>query len=131
MTIAEYQEAGYAVSNHVRQEQVDKIEANVRDAYIKPIQGTASGDYVTAAVKAATMELTFFGLLRSEIQATRIGAKVKTVTNSYTPDLWQVMNECAKLCDLKLMMLREACANDDASVYDYLGIYFKSNFVSL
>lgn len=131
MTIAEYQAAGYAVSNHVRQEQVSKIEADVTQAYITPIQGNASGEDVTAAVKAATMELTFFGLLRAEMQATRIGAKVKTVTNSYTPDLWERLNECAKLCHLKLTTLRAVCGDSEAEVCDIYGIYFKSNFVSL
>lgn len=126
MTKEEYKSEGFKMSLVIEQPEIDRAEADVIDAYIRPIVGDAE---VVGAVRIAVMNLAFLRLTQTNISATRAGAKVKLTTQSNAPSAWDVIAEQSKTCHYSLEQLRQLeGANKSAEVTDICSIYFKSNY---
>lgn len=126
MTPKEYNDKGFAVSLHIDQSIIDRAEADVREAYIKPILGAdASGD----EVEDALANLAFMAMTQRNVFVTRSGAKEKTNVNSRTAETWETLQEMAHTCAMKIETLRALPgANNIARVHDICRIYFTTNF---
>lgn len=126
MTPKEYNDKGFAVSLHIDQSIIDRAEADVREAYIKPILGAeASG----AEVDDALANLAFMAMTQRNVFVTRSGAKEKTNVNSRTAETWETLQEMAHTCAMKIAALRALPgANNIARVHDICRIYFTTNF---
>lgn len=75
MTTEDYKAAGYRVSGQVSQQEIDRAERDVSEAYIAKVNPSASA--TDADVKAAVMQLAVILLLNRHAVATRSGGKTK------------------------------------------------------
>lgn len=75
MTVEEYKAAGFRVSAQVSQQEIDRAEREVSEAYIAKVNPSAST--TDADVKAAVMQLAVILLLNRHAVATRSGGKTK------------------------------------------------------
>lgn len=132
MSIEDYKEAGYLISVHISQAIIDKAEADVRQAYINPLD-TLADTTVPGVAREALMELTYLLCLQRSIFATRSGAKEKTAANSYTPTRWDLLSQCSSVCVLKMGAFAESAhvLRWEKKVKDICGILFNTNFLSL
>ena len=128
MDIQEYKCAGYAeVSSNIPQQQIDRCEREVIEAYIKPILPTY--DTNDSEVKAAIMCLAVLRIQLISIFATRSGAKEKTTAESFAATRDNIRLQYARTADMLLLaMRRKTGANAAAKVNDICGIYFVSNY---
>lgn len=131
MTAQEYKSNGYNVSLHLEQALIDRCEAMVYDAYIKPIVPNA--DKTTKQVKTAIMMLSFVMLCQQTITATCSGGRQKTdSTSSVNVDLTRQMHEVGKQAAVVIEALKQRIdAVKGADVFDFLGLFFKSNYFYL
>lgn len=75
MTVEEYKAAGFRVSAQVSQQEIDRAEKEVTEAYI--VKVAPSFDSTDADVKAAVMQLAVILLLNRHAVASRSGGKTK------------------------------------------------------
>lgn len=75
MTTDDYKAEGYRVSCQVSQQEIDRAEKEVTEAYIAKV--APSFDSTDADVKAAVMQLAVILLLNRHAVATRSGGKTK------------------------------------------------------
>lgn len=131
MTAQEYRQNGYNVSLHVEQALIDRCEAMVYDAYIRPI--VPNSDKTTKQVKTAIMMLSFVMLCQQTITATCSGGRQKTDSaSSVNVDLTRQMQEVSKQAAVVIEALKQrADAVKGAVVFDFLGLFFKSNYFYL
>lgn len=127
MTKEWYKENGYKMGLNYDQNQIDRAEADVKEAYISRILPEASED--DEDVKRATADLAFLLLSLRNVFVTRSGAKEKTGVNSMTAGADRVVAEQAPTCKMRLEELRsKSGAVKGAKVRDICKIYFKSNY---
>lgn len=136
MTIEEFQAYGFAVSSHITQGQIDQAEYDVTNAYVLPIfpdyREWEESDERMTVVYVAVLYLTFYLLLQRSIVATRTGAKEKVVQNSRNATILSQLEQGSKACHLRIEEMRRLDGADTrAEIFDIIGIYFKSNYVSL
>lgn len=121
---------GFEVSNLIADAAIQRAEADVTDAYVTPIVGTAQ--VATEVRERAVGNLAFLLLLQRTIFATRAGAKIKTGYNSQEADAWAKLQQEATSCHLALEVLKsQPGVNPDAKVTDICKIYFSTNFINL
>lgn len=103
----------------------------VYDGYIKPIVPTA--DKTTKQIKSAIMMLSFVMLCQQTIAATCSGGRQKQDTaTSVNADLARQMQEVGKQACAVIEALRQrADAVKGAEVFDFLTLFFKSNYFYL
>lgn len=127
MTKQWYIEHGYKLSSLIDDAEVARAEADVVTAYVEPIVGDK---IIPAEVRQETIgALSFLLLLQRNVFATRAGAKLKTGYNSTGADAWEVLQQEAQTCHLKLQSLRRIVGSSDAKVLDICKIYFETNFI--
>lgn len=129
MNIADYQQAGYAMSNYIEPAIVTKAENDVIGAYIVPLIGHIPTDEEKAAepLKTAIMSLAFLLIEQRNIMATRAGAKTKNSPQSGTPTADDILRQNAPSCAKAL----KAIAGDkqpSKECADICGIYFRTNY---
>lgn len=131
MTPTEYRNSGFEVSAHIEQPILDRCEATVYDAYIKPICPNA--DKTTKQIKTAIMLLSYIMLLTQNAKATCSGAKVKNdTTTSQSVDYRRVIIETGKQAAMLIETLKQRPdAIKGAEIYDVLGLFFKSNYFNI
>lgn len=129
MTKDWYISNGYKLSSLIGDSEITRAEKDVENAYIKPIVGTSQVSAET--VQDATGNLAFLLLLQRSIFATRTGAKNKTGYNSQDAGVWDILQQEASSCHLKLQALRAEAQNDEAEVVDICKIYFVTNFIHI
>lgn len=131
MTAADYNSAGFKVSTLLTQEDINRAENSIIEAYLKPIAPNLT--ISNQAYKKALMNLTFMLLLkRDNVFITRAGAKTKnTPTNSQDSDAWNNLINVSTDCHLSLESLKkEEGVIKDAKIMDICGIYFKTNYIN-
>lgn len=128
MTAQEYIQAGYKMSAHIQQAEINKAERDVLQAYIRPV--LADADPINdEVVRDATMNLAYLLLLQRSVFATRSGAKEKTTPQSQSAEGWQLLSQLAATCHGKIMALKQKSGADlKADVTDICGIYFKTQY---
>lgn len=130
MTKEWYTQHGYKISQYIDDAEIARAERDVAAAYIEPIVGDAS--VPTDIREEAVGNLTFLLLLQRSIFATRAGAKVKTGYNSQEAEAWNILQQEAASCHLRLEALRkQEGVNAEAEVTDVCKIYFKTNFINI
>lgn len=118
------------MSNLIDQAEINRAEADVTAAYIRPIIGVP--EEPSAIEEKVTGGLAFLLLLQRSIFATRAGAKIKTGYNSQDADAWTKLQQEAHSCHLLLQELRNTEGADaNAEVTDICKIYFKTNYFNL
>lgn len=129
MTRNWYIEHGYKLSSLIDEAEIARAEADVAEAYIVPIVGER---VIPAETRQETIAaLAFLLLLQRNVFATRAGAKMKTGYNSTSADAWQVLQQEAHACHLKLQALRRIVGGSDARVSDICKIYFETNYIQV
>lgn len=127
MTKDWYIQHGYKMSAYIEQADIDKAEAEVKTAYVEPIDASATAP--ESVVVDVVANLTFLLLLQRSITLTRAGAKIKTGYNSQEADAWTKLLQATTSCHLALETLRkQAGVVANAAVIDICRIYWKSNF---
>lgn len=128
MTVNEYINAGYRMSIHTPQAEVDAWEAVATTDYIDPIVGSATVSETLK--KSAIMRLAYYASLRDQVSETRVGGKTKNTPQSSTPSLDFLAGRYSTLCHFALQSLCDAVgiASPEGVVRDSLKIYFTSNF---
>jgi hypothetical protein len=127
MTTEDYKAAGYRVSGQVSQQEIDRAEKEVTEAYIAKV--APSFDSTDADVKAAVMQLAAILLLRRAAVVTRSGGKVKmspSLSEAGYPNQADVEN-----ADRLLRKVQTEKGVTSKLVDDIAGIYFRTQFVSL
>ena len=128
MTAQDYISAGYKLSSHIAQGEIDRAEAEVKAAYVLPIVSTIPAT-MPSDIKSAVMALTFLLLNQRNQFATRSGQKEKETQSSRKPEAEEVLRQQAHVCHQYVEALRKReGANAKAEVYDVCRIYFKSNY---
>ena len=127
MTTEDYKAAGYRVSGQVSQQEIDRAEKEVTEAYIAKV--APSFDSTDADVKAAVMQLAVILLTNRHAVATRSGGKTKD-----TPQLSQ--NAYASQGDVENAdrLLRKVQTVDgfpSKLVDDIACIYYRNVFLGL
>lgn len=128
MTVNEYINAGYRMSIHTPQAEVNAWEAVATADYIDPIVGDA--EVSETLKKSAIMRLAYYASLRDQAAETRVGGKTKNTPQSSTPSLDFLAGRYSTLCHFSLQALCDAVgiASPEGVVRDSLKIYFTSNF---
>lgn len=103
----------------------------VYEAYIKPLVPTA--DKTTKQIKSAIMMLSFVMLCQQTIAATCSGGRQKQDTaTSVNVDLQRQMQEVGKQAAVVIEALKQRPdAVKGAEVFDFLSLFFKSNYFYL
>lgn len=116
---------------HIEQPLIDRCEAMVYDAYIKPIVPNA--EKTGKQVKTAIMLLSHIMLCQQTMTATCSGGRQKQdAASSINVDLARQMQEVGKLAAMIIEAIRQRVdAVKGAEVFDFLGLFFKSNYFSL
>lgn len=131
MNVQEYKQQGYNLSVQIDQTVIDRAEKDVMDAYLGPImQGKEIDQQI---VSAAVMVLAFMLILQRSIAGTRAGAKEKTSAQSVQADRWQIVEQCAGTCQLRLAEVAQAagCEKPWRVVHDLCGVYYNKRFLGL
>lgn len=127
MTPQEYQTAGFRFSQQVMQNEIDRAEKDVTEAYIaKVAPAFASTD---ADVKAAVMQLAFILMLRRAAVVTRSGGKVK-MSPSLSEAGYPTQSDMEN-ADRLLRKVQTAAGLPSKLVDDIAGIYYRTQFVGL
>lgn len=128
MTPTDYRTAGFRVSLQIPQPIIDRLEKQVKSAYIDRI--VPNIDTESELYKRSLMTLTFGLMVKRNLFATRAGAKMKqSPENSSDPEVWYNTETINLDCDAVIRELRAAeGAVKDAKIVDVIGIYFKTNF---
>lgn len=129
MTKEWYKAHGYNMSINIDQSAIDRAEADVMAAYVRPILPDADpeGDDEVAHCVA---NLCYLLVMQRNIFITRSGAKEKTTSNSMSPDSMRMLEECAMVAAMSIKQLREMeGAVAGAKVTDICKIYFTTNFI--
>jgi hypothetical protein len=128
MTPTDYRTAGFRVSLQIPQPIIDRLEKQVKSAYIDRI--VPNIDTESELYKRSLMTLTFGLMVKRNLFATRAGAKMKqSPENSSDPEVWYNTETINLDCDAVIRELRDAeGAVKDAKIVDVIGIYFKTNF---
>lgn len=130
MTKQEYHNAGFRLSLHVEQSDIDRAEREVTAAYCKPLAPKL--DATNEAYKNAVMNLAFLWLLQHSLFGTRSGAKGVQVTSAITPTNADVLRDCAYDCHFALQSLRaDANTPEKIRVDDICRIYFSTNYFAM
>lgn len=131
MNVQEYKQQGYNLSVQIDQTVIDRAEKDVMDAYLGPI--TQGREIDPQIVSAAVMALAFMLILQRSIAGTRAGAKEKTSAQSVQADRWQIVEQCAGACQLRLAEVAQAagCEKPWRVVHDLCGVYYNSRFLGL
>lgn len=130
MTKQEYQEAGFRLSLQVEQNDIDRAEREVTEAYCKPLAPELNT--ISLAYRNAVMNLAFLWLLQHALFGTRSGAKGVQVTSASTPTSADVLRECAWDCHSALQALRIiANTPESVRVNDICRIYFSTNYFAM
>ena len=124
MTPKDYQDNGYKVSLQTEQAVIDRVEDEVKTAYILPLVGEYNAQ--DADHRKALMCLTFIGLSQAQCFATRSGGKDKNANESITATFESINAECAHRANCLLSKLGNVAKCDD--IYR---IYFNTNFINL
>jgi hypothetical protein len=127
MTKQEYQERGFRLSLQIEQEDIDRAEKAVTDAYIAPLTDDRTGELVISSI----MNFAFLWLMQHSLYNTRSGAKSVNITSATTPSNEDVLRQCALDCHQCLQALREALGKNDVKVLDICRIYFTTNYLGL
>ena len=127
MTAQEYIAKGFRVSGQVLQNEIDRAEREVVEAYIAKVAPAYS--LTDADTKEAVMQLAVILLLQRHAVATRSGGKNKQSPN-LSSDGWpnQVDVENA---DRLLRKVQTVSGLTSKLMDDIAGIYFRTQFVSL
>lgn len=130
MTAQDYKNAGYRMSAHMSQAVIDRAEADVKDAYITPINPAL--DSSSNVYKQSLMCLSYFLILkRMNVFATPSGAKVKKVDESSDSEPWYNLYNMAYDCHFSIERLKATeGSKQDPIIQDICGIYFKTNFIN-
>lgn len=110
---------------------MDRCESMVYEAYIKPLVPTA--DKTTKQIKSAIMMLSFVMLCQQTITATCSGGRQKQDTaTSVNVDLQRQMQEVGKQAAVVIEALKQRPdAVKGAEVFDFISLFFKSNYFYL
>lgn len=127
MTAQEYIAKGFRISGQVLQQEIDRAEREVVEAYIAKV----APDYslTDADVKEAVMQLAVILLLQRHAVATRSGGKNKQSPNLST-DGWPNQGDVEN-ADRLLRKVQTVSGLTSKLVDDIAGIYFRTQFVSL
>lgn len=127
MTVEEYKAAGFRVSAQVSQQEIDRAEREVSEAYIAKVNPSASA--TDADVKAAVMQLAVILLLNRHAVATRSGGKTKE-----SPQLSQnayASQEDLENADRLLRKVQTVDGFPSKMVDDIACIYYRNVFLGL
>lgn len=129
MTKEWYKSHGYNMSINIDQAVIDRAEADVMAAYVRPILPDADPDG-DEEVAHCVADLAYLLVMQRSIHITRSGAKEKTTSNSSSADGWRVLEECAMTANMAIKRLRGMeGAIADAKVTDICKIKFSTNFI--
>lgn len=127
MTAQEYIAKGFRISGQVLQQEIDRAEREVTEAYIAKVAPSYS--LTDTAVKEAVMQLAVILLLQRHAVATRSGGKNKQSPNLST-DGWPNQGDVEN-ADRLLRKVQTVSGLTSKLVDDIAGIYFRTQFVSL
>lgn len=127
MTAQEYIAKGFRISGQVLQQEIDRAEREVVEAYIAKVAPAYS--MTDADVKEAVMQLAVILLLQRHAVATRSGGKNKQSPNLST-DGWPNQGDVEN-ADRLLRKVQTVSGLTSKLVDDIAGIYFRTQFVSL
>lgn len=127
MTVNEYFAKGYRVSQQLAQQEIDRAEREVKEAYIAKVSPNYSD--TDADVKEAVMQLAVILLLQRHAVATRSGGKNKQSPN-LSSDGWPNQGDVEN-ADRLLRKVQTEKGLTSKLVDDIAGIYFRTQFVSL
>lgn len=127
MTAQEYIAKGFRISVQVLQNEIDRAEREVTEAYIAKVAPSYS--LTDTAVKEAVMQLAVILLLQRHAVATRSGGKNKQSPNLST-DGWPNQGDVEN-ADRLLRKVQTVSGLTSKLVDDIAGIYFRTQFVSL
>ena len=127
MTAQEYIAKGFRVSGQVLQNEIDRAEREVVEAYIAKVAPAYS--LTDADTKEAVMQLAVILLLQRHAVATRSGGKNKQSPN-LSSDGWPNQGDVDN-ADRLLRKVQTEKGITSKLVDDIAGIYFRTQFVSL
>ena len=127
MTAQEYIAKGFRVSGQVLQNEIDRAEREVVEAYIAKVAPAYS--LTDADTKEAVMQLAVILLLQRHAVATRSGGKNKQSPN-LSSDGWPNQGDVEN-ADRLLRKVQTEKGLTSKLVDDIAGIYFRTQFVSL
>lgn len=127
MTPQEYQTAGFRFSQQVMQNEIDRAEKDVTEAYISKVAPAFSS--TDADVKAAVMQLAFILMLRRAAVVTRSGGKVK-MSPSLSEAGYPTQSDMDN-ADRLLRKVQTEAGLPSKLVDDIAGIYYRTQFVGL
>lgn len=130
MNAQDYRAAGYALSVHIEQTTIERVEREMIAAYISPIAGV-NIDVESEPYRAAIMVLSFVSLALENVAVTRIGGKTKNANNSSAPTRAEILQQYAPTAAMHIKAIRKANGDSTARVYDILGLYFSTNFINM
>lgn len=119
------------MSSQIDQTKIDLAEADVTRAYLVPLG--LNYDTVQEDVRATIMALAFLCVLQRSSFATRAGAKDKTSAQSVQADKWNLLEQWAEPCKMRLHALAKAqgVCKPWRVVHDICGLYYNTHFIGL
>ena len=127
MTREDYIAAGFPLSVHVTEEIIKRAEADIKEAYIFPID--AAADVTTGTAKKVCMQAAWTLILYRSVVATRAGAKIKESDQSQSVDMTRVLQQESRTTALWVEKYAKENSALLSSVTDILGIFFTTNFI--
>ena len=123
VTAEELKAAGYAISEKVSQELIDRCVSDILEAYIIPILPDFDEEEIDAEVLKAIYCLTYLLLLARNVVKTRYGSRQKELDASKTVSTEEVL-QLTLTADMFLEKLKAMDdAAEDPDIYDIARVY--------